>query len=358
MRRALLSLIVLGLWPTLALAQTTTQVVEYYHTDALGSVRAVTKKVSGQWQVVSRHDFMPFGEEVAPQNPPPDKRLFTGKERDAETGLDYFSARSLNALLGRFTTTDPLMSSGHPNDPQSWTRYTYARNNPLRFSDPFGLFVWRDSGCTAGDAKCEGRHARNQQAFRNALNELAKLRDSLSSGSAEYARLEGILKAYGAEGAANGVNISFGKISGGWAGQVGVGKSSGFLMADDRTVVPNLNVTLDPDSAVNAVDVGHEGIHVGQYQTAYPAVFGIDLNLESATNLTKYQSEREAHLGSIMLAGLRGDPYSPGGHQLFKMSWGPAERVTAQTTGLDALLRDKYGVTPQNPGSRLYEVKK
>ena len=52
----------------------------------LGSVRAVTKQVNGTWQVVARHDYMPFGEEgVAPPSPPPDKRLFTGKERDNET---------------------------------------------------------------------------------------------------------------------------------------------------------------------------------------------------------------------------------------------------------------------------------
>jgi hypothetical protein len=95
MRRYLLSLIAVGLWPTLTFAQTGTQMVEYYHTDALGSVRAVTKVVNGQVQVVSRHDYKPFGEEVAPQTPPVDKRLFTGKERDAETGWDYFGARYL-----------------------------------------------------------------------------------------------------------------------------------------------------------------------------------------------------------------------------------------------------------------------
>jgi hypothetical protein len=52
--------------PAAALAQTTTQVVEYYATGALGSVRAVTKQVNGTWQVVARHDFMPFGEPPSP----------------------------------------------------------------------------------------------------------------------------------------------------------------------------------------------------------------------------------------------------------------------------------------------------
>ena len=80
-RRLLLTLAAVVAMPALAVAQTTTQVVEYYTTDAIGSVRAVTKQVNGQWQVVTRHDFMPFGEEVSPQNPPQDKRLFTGKGR-------------------------------------------------------------------------------------------------------------------------------------------------------------------------------------------------------------------------------------------------------------------------------------
>ncbi|MCX6545522.1 MAG: hypothetical protein NTV05_14070 [Acidobacteria bacterium] len=72
----------LVLLPTSALAQSG-QIVEYFHLDALGSVRVVTDQTG---QVVARHDFLPFGEEW---NPPPnakDKKLFTGHERDAESG--------------------------------------------------------------------------------------------------------------------------------------------------------------------------------------------------------------------------------------------------------------------------------
>jgi hypothetical protein len=65
-RRAVAAGVVLFVFgPTVALAQATTQVVEYYSTDALGSVRAVTKKVGTSWQV-TRHDFMPFGEPPSP----------------------------------------------------------------------------------------------------------------------------------------------------------------------------------------------------------------------------------------------------------------------------------------------------
>jgi RHS repeat-associated protein len=64
---------------------------------------------------------------------------FTGKERDGESGLDYFGARHLASTLGRFMTPDPYMPSADVKDPQSWNRYTYARNNPLRYIDPDGL---------------------------------------------------------------------------------------------------------------------------------------------------------------------------------------------------------------------------
>jgi len=65
---------------------------------------------------------------------------FTGKERDAETGLDYFEARYLSGAQGRFTSADPLgAAAGKEGDPQSWNLYAYARNNPLLYVDPDGL---------------------------------------------------------------------------------------------------------------------------------------------------------------------------------------------------------------------------
>ena len=58
-----------------------------------------------------------------------------------KTGLDYFGARYMSSPLGRFMSPDPLMASARASDPQSWNRYVYARNNPLRYNDPLGLFA-------------------------------------------------------------------------------------------------------------------------------------------------------------------------------------------------------------------------
>lgn len=66
-------------------------------------------------------------------------RWFTGKERDAETGLDYFGARYLSSAQGRFTSPDPtFVTRQRVGDPQQWNLYSYTRNNPLMYVDPDG----------------------------------------------------------------------------------------------------------------------------------------------------------------------------------------------------------------------------
>jgi hypothetical protein len=92
--RALLAALAMLLVPGSARAQ----VVQYYHLDAVGNVRVVTDQSGqvvkdSQGQEVGRHEFLPFGEEYNGPVPPPETRLFTGKERDFETGFDCSGAR-------------------------------------------------------------------------------------------------------------------------------------------------------------------------------------------------------------------------------------------------------------------------
>ena len=69
------------------------------------------------------------------------RQQFTLKERDVETGLDYFGARYYGSMQGRFVSPDPLLSSGKLEDPQTWNHYSYTLNNPLALIDPTGLFT-------------------------------------------------------------------------------------------------------------------------------------------------------------------------------------------------------------------------
>jgi len=63
---------------------------------------------------------------------------FTGKERDSESGLDNFGARYMSSSMGRFMSVDPSSVSINKFNPQSWNRYSYTYNNPLRFVDHNG----------------------------------------------------------------------------------------------------------------------------------------------------------------------------------------------------------------------------
>ncbi len=110
--------------------------ITFYHTDVLGSVRALTD-ASGA--TLSRLDYLAFGETTAPLTGDPPNTL--GAEMDPETAFDYLGARYYRNVWGRFTSADPVMTSAALTNPQLWNRYVYALNSPLRFSDPTGMEV-------------------------------------------------------------------------------------------------------------------------------------------------------------------------------------------------------------------------
>jgi RHS repeat-associated protein len=108
------------------------QQIHFYLGDWLGTRRVQTNYAGVIEQTCTSN---PFGD--APPCSGANEHFFTGKERDAESGLDYFGARYNSSSMGRFMSPDPL--GGHLENPQSLNKYAYALNNPLTNTDPTGL---------------------------------------------------------------------------------------------------------------------------------------------------------------------------------------------------------------------------
>jgi RHS repeat-associated protein len=77
---------------------------------------------------------------------------FTGKERDAESGNDYFGARYYASSMGRFLSPDwsaKVMPVPYVklDNPQSLNLYSYVWNNPLSRNDPDGHVVCNGPEC-------------------------------------------------------------------------------------------------------------------------------------------------------------------------------------------------------------------
>ncbi|MEZ5355747.1 MAG: hypothetical protein R2762_24190 [Bryobacteraceae bacterium] len=124
--------------------------------DALGSTRLMMSVSAAEERCF---DYTPFGTQVGsgfsrglpcfgsvnyPGNPDVVSTKFTGKERDSETGLDYFGLRYMSSAGKVHQPWSKPLIDQQREDPQSWNLYGYVRNNSgLRFTDPTGAGLRR-----------------------------------------------------------------------------------------------------------------------------------------------------------------------------------------------------------------------
>jgi RHS repeat-associated protein len=132
--------------------------VSYYFSDHLKTTDIVT---DAQGNIKTDSDFYPWGGELQFLASDPNNHYkFTGKERDSETGLDYFGKRYFSSAMGRWTSPDPLMMKvDRLIDPQRLNLYAYVDNNPVTNRDPDGADLVAGSG--------------DQKAIKAALKEIA-----------------------------------------------------------------------------------------------------------------------------------------------------------------------------------------
>lgn len=167
--------------------------VHYYFSDHLGSASVITDS-SGNIQQES--DYYPYGGELVITSGDPNRRKFTGKERDTESGLDSFGARYYASTMGRFMTPDwavkpvnvPYAKFG---DPQTLNLYSYVENGPLNRIDADGHAQQQsgdsEAGCFNHSASCSTSPnnqptptQERQQVTQQSINRLTNDLDTLT----------------------------------------------------------------------------------------------------------------------------------------------------------------------------------
>jgi RHS repeat-associated protein len=138
--------------------------VDYWHTDNLGSISAITNAAGA---VTQRMAYDPFGKrrdgngsydaqgKLIIDNAQGTDRGFTGHEQMDDIGIVHMNGRIYDANIGRFMQADPRIAQ--PFNLQNFDRYSYVLNNPLNLVDPSGFEV--ASGCATSadsDVDCEG----------------------------------------------------------------------------------------------------------------------------------------------------------------------------------------------------------
>jgi len=155
-----------------------TESLEVLHRDHLGSVDAVTVGTA----TVANLAFEPFGARrssnllsnitttemtnLLAKTDVLNSQGYTGHESLDRTGLIHMNGRVYDPQLGRFLSPDPIVQS--PSNSQSWNRYSYVFNNPLKYTDPTGFQCiqtvhytsndgdhWRQNGAPSFSGDCQ-----------------------------------------------------------------------------------------------------------------------------------------------------------------------------------------------------------
>lgn len=355
--------------------ETTNAKVSYLTSDHLGSPRITT---DADGDVYTRRDFMPFGEEIdvndtsqrtATLNYASDeiRQKFTSYERDNETELEYAQTRMYNNQYGRFTTTDPLLTSSRIETPQTWNKYAYVLGNPLNSTDPLGLYCYSEAlgGC-AKDAALRSvagytlsKEKRDEveaiisqrDVIREALSFMRNAANSKDKGLSDVEKMEilATLNAFGEEYEDNVVELGF---SSDFAKETS-GASAGISYGLNGSVII-LDSAISKDSTQLALALANEGSNLANWHSL----------LDGRVDMTQYEDESRSFNTEALVAqglGLNSDPVSGSTElQIWNKGWAAEKREENRSQGIDRMLFKLYRsdingepLSKANPGSKL-----
>lgn len=335
--------------------------IYYLCTDHLGSI---TLLMNDAGNTVERHAYDAWGRkrnvndwsDYDVENGKLD-RGYTGHESLREFGLINMNGRMYDPVLGRMLSPDNYVQD--PFDLQNYNRYTYCLNNPLKYTDPSGEFLWlipnigwsKEGGLSIGISVVVG--------IPGGLSAQAGIGYNFGSNDA-YGYV-------GATAAMNTVYASYSLNSGGSVGYTaGLSLFSGFPISSNfGTVGVNYNISHDSWSGnVSAWQFDQNGV------TFNPSV-SVMIFPERTTNLVRGKGfnnnntvlnrfvEAGDYQGALDYFGFEGK-YVPGRHPVYYESedyWGATDFKTGEITYGNLAFKD-YPTLYATYTKESYHIKK
>jgi RHS repeat-associated protein len=277
----------------------------YYWSDHLGSASVMSNSDGSviEWEA----DYYPFGTERVINNGLENHFLFTGYEFDYEMGYYYAGAREQSPSLARFFSPDPIgVMKQKFVDPQQWNMYSYARNNPLLFTDPTGMYLVH---CGGADKKC------NKAADNFERQRLQALRS-------KDIKVRNAAAAWGGRGEDNHINVTF-KTQAQVDADAGNTDTAHYRV--DARVTPNPGAdhkgAIDAEFSENLKGsdlrrtIAHEGSHVEDDMTFLNSYDPTTGRYNPALNLTHFDTEFQAFEAGAGVKPYSMFPKGPKGYQ-------------------------------------------
>lgn len=243
-------------------------------------------------------DYAPFGQVIAGNTNDP--YLFTGKERDTESGLDYFGARYYASSMGRWMSPDwaekpEAVPYSSLENPQSLNLYGYVGNNPLSHADADGHCDANGQNCSTWDhiAGAVGGVLNIVPQSINLINSLGNAALSLTSTSYRIPMLDEIQP---------DTHASMGGLTTGAAAQIlvpvgDIGKGAQILENAAKGAASEARVLADLGVAKNTeAVVGSEGRSIPDFQTT--TTVGEVKDVQTVSNTRQLRIQKDAALDS------------------------------------------------------------
>ena len=311
---------------------TATTQMRYMHTDALGSIAAIT---DANGTVVDRLSFDAHGKRrlfdwraADPDAgllvilPSSTTRGFTGHEHLDDVGLIHMNGRLYDPEIGRFISADPTLQFA--TNSQNHNRYSYVGNNPMKYVDKDG-YGWFKKLIKKAKRTIKKVVKAYQKVTAAVIKTVKKTVQYVVKNAVPVLKSIAVLAV--ATVISGGNPILAGMIAGGINGALTPGASLGDVVK---------GAVIGGISAAFSFGIGHGGVNGGPLVKNHFAKAALHGGAQGTTSVMRGGSFKDGMVGGFMgsvapVSGIRGDNF--GGIMSRTAAAGMMGGITAELTG-------------------------